>query len=50
MALYFDMTKFTEGEHIMAFRLFFENVNEQSRLTAFKNLGNWMIDAVRVRE
>lgn len=50
MALYFDMTKFTEGEHTLAFRLFFENVNDESRLVAFKNLGNWIIDAERLRE
>lgn len=50
MALYFDMTKFMEGEHIMSFRLFFENVLDPKRLAAFKNLSNWMIDATRVRE
>lgn len=50
MALYFDMTKFMEGEHIMSFRLFFENILEPRRLAAFKNLSNWLIDATRVRE
>jgi hypothetical protein len=49
LALYFDMTKFSEGEHIMAFRLFFENVNDQSRLEAFKSLGEWQVNASRVR-
>jgi hypothetical protein len=43
------MTKFSEGEHIMAFRLFFENVNDQSRLEAFKSLGDWQVVASRVR-
>lgn len=50
MALYFDMTKFSEGEHIMAFRLFFENNNEEKRLLAFKNLGNWDVAANRLRD
>jgi hypothetical protein len=50
LALYFDMTKFTEGEHIMAFRLFFENVNDEKKLGAFKNLGNWDILATRMRQ
>lgn len=49
MALYFDMTKFSEGEHIMAFRLFFENVNEEKRLTAFKQLALWDIATTRLK-
>jgi hypothetical protein len=49
MALYFDMTRFTEGEHIMAFRLFFENVNDEARLGAFKMLGQWDVVASRLR-
>ena len=48
MALYFDMTKFTEGEHAMAFRLFFENVNDEKRLQAFKTIGDWTIGAARI--
>ena len=48
MALYFDMTKFTEGEHIMAFRLFFENTNDEKRLLAFKNPGNWDVVGERI--
>ena len=49
MALYFDMTRFSEGEHIMAFRLFFENTNDDKRLTAFKTLGDWDIFVNRLR-
>lgn len=48
MALYFDMTKFTEGEHAMAFRLFFENVNDEHRLQAFKTLGDWNVTTTRM--
>jgi hypothetical protein len=50
MALYFDMTKFSDGEHSMAFRLFFENVNDTNRLETFKNLANWQFDVKRIRD
>lgn len=50
MALYFDMTKFSDGEHSMAFRLFFENVNEEKRLETFKNLANWQFEVKRIRD
>ena len=43
------MTKFAEGEHIMAFRLFFENSNEEKRLTAFKQLSLWDVAATRLK-
>lgn len=48
MALYFDMTRFTEGEHVIAFRLFFENSYDNNRLASFKNLAAWSIDARRL--
>jgi len=48
LALYFDMTKFSQGEHVMAFRLFFENSKDANRLTNFKNLSNWDIQANRI--
>ena len=50
LALFFDMTRLTEGEHVMAFRLFFENVNDDRRLAAFKNLGNWDVTAQRLQQ
>lgn len=50
LALAFDMTKLAEGEHAMAFRLFFENTNDEARLTAFKNLPNWDITSARIRQ
>lgn len=49
MALYFDMTKFSEGEHIMAFRLFFENSTETKRLQSFKQLSLWDVQATRLK-
>lgn len=50
MALYFDMTKFSDGEHSMAFRLFFENINDEKRLETFKTLANWQFDVKRIRD
>lgn len=48
LGVYFDVTKFAEGEHIMGFRLFFENVVAPERLAVFKGLGEWQYDARRV--
>ncbi len=48
LALYFDMTKFAEGEHNMSLRLFFENTNEQQRLASFKTLRDWIVKPRRV--
>jgi hypothetical protein len=48
LALYFDLTRFSEGEHIMAFRLFFENVNDPARLATFRTLTEWNYEAVRL--
>ena len=45
MALFFDLTKFKEGEHLVAFRLFFENKNQKNLLQSFRDLGNWQIFA-----
>ena len=48
LALYFDMTKLAEGEHNMSLRLFFENSNDQQKLTTFKNLRDWVVKPRRV--
>lgn len=50
LALYFDMTKFKEGEHMMSFRLFFENRDDPKTLETFKNLSNWNVDIQRLRK
>ncbi len=39
--LYFDLTKFREGEHFMSFQLFFENRKDYKVLDVFKNLDKW---------
>ncbi len=48
MALYFDMTRFNEGEHSMSFRLYFENLNAPDRLAGFKNLATWLVESRRL--
>ena len=50
LALAFDMTKLSEGEHVMAFRLFFENNADPKRLDSFKSLKKWDITTTRVRK
>ena len=47
LGVYFDITKFTEGNHVMGFRLFFENVNDQNRLDVFKSLNQWNYTTTR---
>jgi hypothetical protein len=48
IALYFDITKFTEGEHIVSFKLFFENQYSDKLLNTYKNLNTWQVDAKRM--
>jgi len=48
LALFFDLTKFSKGEHIMAFRLFFENLVDEKRLSAFRTLTKWDFEATRL--
>lgn len=48
MALFLDLTKLTEGEHLTTFRLFFENVYDPAKLNDFKSLDRWRIEATRI--
>ncbi|MBP9708732.1 MAG: hypothetical protein KBD78_13925 [Oligoflexales bacterium] len=48
MAMYFDLTKFTEGDHMMAFQLFFENQSNSEMLEQFKKLDLWASKVNRV--
>ena len=48
MALFLDLTKLTEGEHLTTFRLFFENVYDPVKLNDFKSLDRWRIEATRM--
>ncbi len=48
LALHFDITRFNEGEHNVAFRLFFENIQDRSRLEEFKNLSYWDYETTRL--
>ena len=41
LGIFFDMTKFPEGEHKMSFKLFFENEYKEQRLNAYKRLDQW---------
>ena len=48
MALYFDLTKFSEGEHLMAFQLFFENKKDKAIIDSFKSLSQWTVTTDRI--
>ena len=48
MALYFDLTKFKEGEHFMSFKLFFENAYDTKILDSFKSLALWRVGVQRM--
>ncbi len=48
LGMYFDLTKMTEGEHDIAFRLFFENAYDPQILESFKHLGDWRIELTRM--
>jgi hypothetical protein len=48
LGLYFDLTRFREGEHFMSFQLFFENKKDYKNIELFKSLDRWAIKAARL--
>ena len=46
--LYFDLTKFREGDHFMSFQLFFENKKDYKILDVFKSLDKWRARLTKV--
>jgi hypothetical protein len=48
LGMYFDLTRFDEGEHIVAFRLFFENIQDKERLAEFKEVTLWEFETKRL--
>ncbi len=48
LALFFDLTKFSEGEHQMAFQLLFENYSSDQLLSAFKKVGKWQYSVEKI--
>ncbi|SME96805.1 hypothetical protein [Pseudobacteriovorax antillogorgiicola] len=48
LALAFDLTKFSKGEQIMAFQLFFENRKDPKIIEAFKTLSDWQVKIKRI--
>ncbi len=48
LALYFDLTKFKEGEHQLGFQLFFENKRDDMVLEEFKALKRWTHSVKRI--
>ena len=48
LALYFDLAKFTEGDHQLGFQLYFENEHDKEILNTFKTLRNWKFSVSRI--
>lgn len=48
LALYFDLAKFTEGDHQLGFQLYFENDHDDEILNTFKTLRNWKFAVTRI--
>ncbi|MBC7660961.1 MAG: hypothetical protein H7249_14790 [Chitinophagaceae bacterium] len=48
LGLYFDLTRFREGEHFMSFQLFFENKKDYKILDVFKSLDKWRARLTKV--
>lgn len=48
MALYFDLTKFKEGDHELGFQLYFENAYDPNSLKTFRNLRYWNFNVERL--
>jgi hypothetical protein len=48
MALFFDLTRFKDGEHFMGFRIFFENHFEPSLLDTYRKLSRWQVDVTKL--
>jgi hypothetical protein len=48
LGIWFDATKIGDGEQIMGFRLFFENVMAPERLAVFKTLSQWKYEVRRI--
>lgn len=48
LGIWFDATKIGDGEQIMGFRLFFENVMAPERLAVFKSLSQWKYEVRRI--
>ncbi len=48
VGVWFDATKISNGDHVMGFRLFFENVMAPERLAVFKSLSDWKYEVRRI--
>ena len=48
LAMFFDLTGFTEGLHEVGFRIFFDNIAGEKQLKEFKELGRWYYYARKI--
>ena len=49
LGMHFDLTKFSEGDHLLSFRMYVENQLDEQRLESYKFMNRWVIYAQRVK-
>jgi len=49
LGMHFDLTKFSEGDHLVAFRMYVENQLDEQRIESYKLMNRWMVYAKRIK-
>jgi hypothetical protein len=49
LGMYFDLTRFSEGDHMVGFRLYVENHLNPAKIESFKNMSKWGVYAKRLQ-
>ncbi|MEY4631199.1 MAG: hypothetical protein RIQ81_1319 [Pseudomonadota bacterium] len=49
LGLNFDLTKFSEGDHLVGFKMYVDNLRDERRLESYKLMNRWGINAQRIR-
>jgi len=49
LAMNFDLTKFAEGDHLVSFRMYVDNLLDEQRIESYKLMNRWVVYAQRVK-
>jgi hypothetical protein len=49
LGINFDLTKFAEGDHLVSFRMYVDNVKDERRIESYKLMNRWGIHARRIK-
>lgn len=49
LGMYFDLTRFSEGDHLVGFRMYVENRLDPGQIESFKNMSKWGVYAQRLQ-